>query len=274
MQVTNLSKKIKGKYVLKGVDFALDKKCTALLGPNGAGKTTLIKCMAGILAATEGVITASDDERTLKCGYLPQGFTFLPNLTVWESLNYLSHLNKIPQNDIGSEVSRVVELANLRDFIDVKVKALSGGTLRRLGIAQALLGHPRLLLLDEPTAGLDIEERAKLKVVLAKIKESNTVFISTHLLEDIVGLCDRVLVLREGSLIFNGELEEISSFAQGRISLSENEDQRQFGGINSGSSFISGKMQYRFVMPKKTLNNMIVPTIEDGYLALLHGFVD
>ena len=274
MQITNLSKRFKRKYALRGIDFALDNECTALLGPNGAGKTTLIKCIAGTLTPTEGVITASGDEKSSRVGYLPQGFTFLPNLTVREALSYLSHLSEIPQDNIEPEVLRVIDLANLQDFTDTRVKALSGGTLRRLGIAQALLGCPRLLLLDEPTAGLDIEERAKLKTVLAKIKEDNNILISTHLLEDIIGLCDRVLVLREGSLIYNGRLEALSSFAENRVLLSKDEKPKQAGGVVSGSSFAVGEVQYRFVMPEKSLENVAVPTVQDGYLALLHGLTE
>ena len=220
----NLSKSYGKKQALSEVSLTLDQRCTALLGPNGAGKTTLIKCVADLIRPSSGSVSSSTGSTRPKVGYLPQSFSFMPNLTVVETLNYLGRLSKINRDDLKSEVDAVIEQTNLGDYVDVQVKALSGGTLRRLGIAQALLGSPELLLLDEPTAGLDIEERAKLKKVLASAKQENPLVISTHLVEDIVDLCERVLIIKEGKLIFDGTIEDIIS-----------------------------------------------PTIEEGYLAILHG---
>lgn len=154
----------------------------------------------------------------------------------------------------------------------MRVKALSGGTLRRLGIAQALLGDPSTVFLDESTAGLDVEERGKLKTVLSRTKEKCGLLIATHLIEDIAGLCDRVLVLKEGQLIFDGETEELIKFATNRVCISENELPSALGGIASGSSFADGRGVYRFVMPEASLDYAAEPSIEEGYLALLHGF--
>jgi len=272
MIAANLSKKFGKKQALRSINFEMGQECVGLLGPNGAGKTTLIKCLAGLINPTDGEVVSSVDGAKPKIGYLPQQFSFLPNLTVWESLTFLGILEKIDRNVMDAEITSVVELTNLADYRDVRVKALSGGTLRRLGIAQALLGNPDTVFLDEPTAGLDIEERGKLKSVLSRSKEKCGLLIATHLIEDIAGLCDRVLVLKEGQLIFNGKIEELAIFATNRICISEDESPLRVGGIASGSSFADGRGMYRFVMPQTSAEYSAPPTIEEGYLTLLHGF--
>jgi len=269
MIVTNLSKRFGKKHALNNVNFELDQRCTALLGPNGAGKTTLIKCIAGLIAPSEGFVNSSNNAK-VKVGYLPQHFSFLPNLTVRESLVYLGILSKIDRKSLDDEVTSVVELASLSEYVDTRVKMLSGGTIRRLGIAQSLLGSPELLLLDEPTAGLDIEERGKLKSVLARAKKSSSLLISTHLAEDITGLCDRALVIKRGKLIYDGGVEGIADFANGRVFESKDEKVRLIGGIASGTSLTEAGIVYRYVMPDASSEFSIEPTIEDGYLALLH----
>lgn len=274
MIAVNLSKKYGKKQALRGINFEMGQECVGLLGPNGAGKTTLIKCLAGFINPSSGEVVSSTGGARLKIGYLPQHFSFLPNLTVWESLTFLGILEKINRAAMDDEITSVMDLTNLSDYRDVRVKALSGGTLRRLGIAQALLGNPDTVFLDEPTAGLDIEERGKLKSVLSRTKEKCGLLIATHLIEDIAGLCDRVFVLKEGHLIFSGKIEEMHLFAAKRICISEDESPLGLGGIASGSSFADGKGAYRFVMPNASSDYTAEPTIEEGYLALLHGFRD
>jgi len=226
MNISNLSKNFGRKQALEGVSFQLDHRCTALLGPNGAGKTTLIKCIAGLTPIIGGKVILDDlgnDSAGLRVGYLPQSFSFLPNLTVREALNYLGNLSKIAAEALDSEVESVIEQTNLSEYAEVRIKALSGGTARRLGIAQALLGSPNLILLDEPTAGLDIEERVKLKSVLSLAKESNSILISTHQVEDIVDVCERVLVIDNGRLIYDGLLCDLAqpTIEKGYLALLE-----------------------------------------------------
>ena len=269
MVVNNLSKRFGKKQALNSVSFRLDQRCTALLGPNGAGKTTLIKCLTNLVTPTSGFV-GLDSESELEVGYLPQHFNFLPNLTVREALTYLGTLSNIDDENLKREITSVVNLTNLSDYENTKIKALSGGTMRRLGVAQALLGSPQLLLLDEPTASLDIEERGKLKAVLARAKEVCSILIATHLTEDIVGLCDRALVLYEGRIIFDGEVENMASFAKGRVIESVDETPRFIGGVSSGTLISDGSTKYRFVMPATSSEYCAEPNIEDGYLALLH----
>ena len=272
MRVTDLTKRYGIKRALDRVSFDLDHRCTALLGPNGAGKTTLMKCIAGLISPTSGAVVAQDADAAI--GYLPQHFSFLPNLTVRESLVYLGRLSGIGEEGLEDQVDTVIEKTRLTEYSDVRVKALSGGTTRRLGIAQALLGPPELLLLDEPTVGLDIEERGKLKDILARASRGHTILVSTHLAEDIVGLCERVLVLKSGTLLFDGAVDELTSYAEGRVCVSTDESPAASGGITSGLAIAAGSSAYRYVMPERSAGYTESPTVADGYLALLHGYVE
>jgi len=272
LRVVDLTKQYGKKRALSLVSFDLDHRCTALLGPNGAGKTTLLKCIAGLISPTSGAVIAQDSDSAI--GYLPQQFSFLPNLTVRESLVYLGRLSGISEGCLETDVDTIIEKTRLAEYADIRVKALSGGTTRRLGIAQALLGPPELLLLDEPTAGLDIEERSQLKDILARTSRVHTILVSTHLAEDIVGLCDRVLVLQSGTLRFDGTVDELTSCAQGRVCISHDESPLALGGITSGLSVASGSSAYRYVMPERSADYAVSPTVADGYLALLHGYSD
>lgn len=269
MRVSDVTKRYGIKRALDRVSFEIDGGATALLGPNGAGKTTLMKCIAGLLSPTSGAISR---DSSAAIGYLPQDFSFLPNLTVRESLVYLGRLGRIAEDDLEAQVDAVIDKARLSEYADVRLKALSGGTTRRLGIAQALLGPPELLLLDEPTAGLDIEERGKLKDILARTSRLHTILISTHLVEDIAGLCDRVLVLQKGTLRFDGTVDELVSLAEGRVCVSADGSPSTRGGISSGLAVADGSSAYRYVMPKRSAEYTAAPTVADGYLALLHGY--
>ncbi len=272
MRVTDLTKWYGRKRALNAVSFDLDQRCTALLGPNGAGKTTLMKCIAGLMSPTSGTVDLRGKDPVV--GYLPQQFSFLPNLTVRESLMYLGRLGGIGEDALVAQVDDVIAKTRLTEWADMRFKALSGGTARRMGIAQSLLGPPELVLLDEPTSGLDIEERSKFKDVLARASGSHAIVISTHLAEDIVGLCERALVLQLGSLIFDGAVEQLRAFATGRVCLSADDSPSAGGGIVSGLSVEAGSSVYRYVMPERSAEYTASPTVADGYLALLHGYSD
>lgn len=277
MKVNSLTKKYRRKLALAEVSFELSAGCVALLGPNGAGKTTLISCIAGLEKPSSGSVELGPgDAKTGVIGYLPQQFNFMSHLTTAEALSYLAALGKIKSMDLKTEVARVIELANLSEYAETRVGELSGGTLRRLGIAQALLGSPELLLLDEPTVGIDIEERANLKSVLARIASLSAMIISTHVVDDIKGLCDRILVLNKGRLCFDGTPAALTAFAEGRVYISKDEEPALRGGVASSSLFTSQSddATYRYIMPVRSLEYCGAPTLEEGYLALLHGYID
>ena len=195
VELSDVSVKYKRKTVVKQVSFSIDKGAYGLLGPNGAGKTTLLRAISGVLPYT-GEMKLSGF-----IGYLPQRFGIYNELTVSEAMKYFALLCRVPDKRADSEIKRCLELTNMEQFADKRVGKLSGGMLRRLGIAQSILGNPDVLLLDEPTTGLDPEERMRFKSLIHEIKGSCTVLLSTHLVEDVTDVCDGVMVMHDGIIL-------------------------------------------------------------------------
>lgn len=195
IDIQNLNISLGRKQILNDVVFSFENGAYVLLGPNGAGKTTLFRCIAGIYTKYKGEITLSGD----KIGYLPQKFGVYHNLTVRETLDYLAVLKEIDNRK--DEVDKSIQMLHLEEYADVKAKKLSGGTLRRLGIAQALLGEPDVLLLDEPTAGLDPKERSDFFNNLKELSYQGTLLISTHILDDVKRIAKEAVVMNRGSIL-------------------------------------------------------------------------
>jgi ABC-type multidrug transport system ATPase subunit len=194
---------------LQGITLEVPKGMFGLLGPNGAGKSTFMRILAGLLEPTSGSVTLDGmdvlaDPRKLwgQLGYLPQEFGFYPHLTGQAMLDYLLRLKGVDA-DIGRKalVGRLLEQVNLSFAAKRRLKGYSGGMRQRLGIAQAIAGDPRLIIVDEPTAGLDPEERLRLYRILAELAEDRTVLLSTHIVEDVAVLCPRFAVIRGGKLL-------------------------------------------------------------------------
>lgn len=199
--------------ILNDITLNLKKGIYGILGPNGAGKTTLLRCLAGVYKVENGMIHF-DEERRI--GYLPQDFGMLSNLTVYENLEYFSVLKKLEQNHIDEHIMWCLEQVHLVAEKDKKCRKLSGGMLRRLGIAQAILGNPQVILLDEPAASLDPEERVNLREVLTELGKHSILLVSTHIVEDAQSLCDKIIIMNKGrakllteDLLNNQKLEEI-----------------------------------------------------------------
>lgn len=219
LRVEGLSKNFGKKKVFADLSFELDNGIYGVLGPNGAGKTTFIRCICGIYKIDKSAIGFDGMEVGSKSfisnlGYLPQHFGLFKDMKVKAALEYMAALKKIPKSDVKAEIERVLKRVNLFDRIDSRVGSLSGGMMRRLGIAQALLGDPKLLIFDEPTAGLDPEERIRFKKIIAGLEKDKTVLISTHICSDIESLCNKVLVMNEGKILFNDTLEELEKKGQ------------------------------------------------------------
>ncbi|AXG80228.1 ABC transporter ATP-binding protein [Streptomyces paludis] len=216
--VHSLTVRHRRTVALDGIDLRFGTGVHGLLGPNGAGKTSLIRVLATVAAPATGRVEllggdiAEHRERAAvrrRLGYLPQEFGYYPGFTVREFVSYVAWLKEMRPADVPEAVERAVERVGLADRIDVKVKRLSGGMVRRVGIAQAIVNDPELLLLDEPTAGLDPEQRVEFRALLRDIGAASTVIVSTHLVEDVAAACAEVTLLESGRVAFRGTTTDL-----------------------------------------------------------------
>lgn len=211
------------KHVLKDVNLTIEKGMFGLLGRNGAGKTTLMKILVTLLKKKSGHVTICgvnlDETAQIRSlvGYLPQDFTMYPNMTVMQSLAYLGLLSGLSKETIQQKSEYLLGMVNLLEHKNKKVKALSGGMKRRLGIAQALLHDPKVIIVDEPTAGLDPEERIRFRNLLSEIAEERIVLLSTHIVGDIEATCQRVAILHDGRVVYNGTVSSLLQAAAGKV---------------------------------------------------------
>jgi ABC-2 type transport system ATP-binding protein len=198
---------------VNGLDLALETGVHGLLGPNGAGKTTLMRALATVLKPAGGRLTLLgeqvDNRADLRrvrrgLGYLPQQFGFYPRFTVREFIEYMAWLKEMPKTAVAGAAQRAIERVGLEAKADARMKTLSGGMLRRAGIAQAIVNDPAVLLLDEPTVGLDPEQRLDFRELLRGVGADCCVLVSTHLVEDVVAACTDVVLVNEGRLVYQG----------------------------------------------------------------------
>ncbi len=215
------------KQALKDVNLTIRTGMFGLLGRNGAGKTTLMKVLAALLPKSEGEISVCgrNVERAQSVrkivGYLPQDFSMYPNMTVYEAMDYLGVLSGLNKSRRKERIPELLQRVNLQDDSRKKVKALSGGMKRRLGIAQAILHDPKVLIVDEPTAGLDPEERVRFRNLLCEIAEERIVILSTHIVGDIEAACENIAVLDEVEMIYKGTVSDLISMAEGKVYSAE-----------------------------------------------------
>jgi ABC-2 type transport system ATP-binding protein len=271
--VRHVVKRYRGRTALAGVDLDAAPGVTGLLGPNGAGKTTLLRIVATVLRADGGSLRIlgrdpgdPDDRHAIRCrlGYQPQEPGFFQGFTVSAFVDYVAILKEITDRATRRrEVRRVIELVGLDDVAGRKIRKLSGGMRRRVAIAQALLGDPQVLILDEPTAGLDPEQRLRFREVVSHIAATSTVLLSTHQTDDVTALCDRVLVLHDGQVRFIGTPAQLAARAEGHVWLA---DQPSPAAL---ASWRTTTGEHRVVGPKPPGGRPIAPSIEDGYLMLV-----
>jgi len=255
-----------------GIDLTLPPGVTGLLGPNGAGKTTLLRMLATVLAPDTGTIRVlGEDPEThagrlairRRLGYLPQEPGFHRSFTCFEFVDYVAILKewteRRPRHD---EVRRVLDLVGLADVMHKRVRQLSGGMRRRLGIAQAMLGAPDVLLLDEPTAGLDPEQRLRFRELLGSAAHGATVLLSTHQTDDVAALCQQVIVVLRGRTHFEGTPGELAALAEGRVWVAADRD------LGATLAWVTGEGRWRHVGDPPVSADLVPATVEDGYLQL------
>ena len=268
-----------GKKALQGVNLELDSpSLVGLLGPNGAGKSTLMKLLVAGLLPTGGAIRVDGEpllrrERALKArlGYLPQDFGLYDELTVTQFLDYMGALKGL--RDSRAAIQSAIEEVHLEEKAKAKIRTLSGGQRQRVGIAQALLGEPELLIFDEPTVGLDPEERIHFRNLFSRLAQKRLVLLSTHIIEDVQSVCSRLLVLHRGKLRFDGPPEELIRAAEGHVGTFD-----ETGGEREEGLHITARVNTARGVACRAVAEVLPsyvqpaePTLEDAYLYLISG---
>jgi ABC-type multidrug transport system ATPase subunit len=287
IEVTNLSKTYGGNvHALRGIDLGIKNGMFGLVGPNGAGKTTLMRILAGLIRPTAGTVRIfGHDVTTLPgkfeaksiLGYLPQELGLYPNLTGREFLDYIAILKGVTDKRARrQQVTDLLESVRLADVADRRLKTYSGGMKRRIGVAQALLGSPKLLIVDEPTVGLDPEERVRFRNLLSEMASRCTVILSTHIVEDISHSCNDLAVISEGQVIFRGAPSDLITQARGHVWTITTQGERPNNGLAVVSTLqMHDGVQYRVLgAPGSGYNAVsIEPSLEDGYIWLMRQHV-
>ena len=273
VSVADVRKRFGSTRAVDGLSMEIGPGITGLLGPNGAGKTTLLRILATVLPADGGRVSvfgldpSSSRERTdirRRLGYMPQEPGFHRGFTASEFVDYIAILKEMTNRRARrDEVRRVLAAVGLEKVSGKKIRALSGGMRRRVAVAQALLGEPDLLILDEPTAGLDPEQRLRFREMVSALAEERVVLLSTHQTEDVAALCHRVVVMNHGSVPFEGTARDLADIARGRVWYATGRD--------SGArlSWRTGDGRHRNVGDPPPVADLAEPTIEDGYLLLV-----
>ncbi len=215
LELKNITKKYKDKEAVKNANVTIHAGVTGLLGANGAGKTTVMRMICGVLKPTEGTISfdglnVEDEMYRDVLGYLPQDFGYYPNFKARDFLLYIAALKGLDKESAKVKCEELLKKVNLSDVANKKISTFSGGMKQRLGIAQALINDPKIIILDEPTAGLDPKERVHFRNMIGELGKNNIVILSTHIVSDVEHIADRILMMKDGEFIYDGEIKDIN----------------------------------------------------------------
>lgn len=286
LEVKSVYKKFKSRIVLQEVSFTIHKGVVGLLGPNGAGKTTLLRLLATYYNLEQGSIhlngvewTSNTEEVRQKIGYLPQHIGVFPSLKVSEYLEYIGVLRGMSMSQLSLHIPRSLREVNLENVANERIRTLSGGMKQRLGIAQAILHEPELLLVDEPTVGLDPEERIRFRNLIRKLGKERLVILSTHITEDISMTCDQVLLMDKGKVELYNSSQDVTEIASNQVWSLET-DHVTFSKLrNQAAGIITQFIEkdpetvlLRIISAHQPHSNanLVTPVLEEGYVVWLH----
>lgn len=282
VEITDLKKCYGNNMVLDSISLTIGNGMYGLLGRNGAGKTTFMRILSTLLKPSGGKIAFDgvplEETKQIRSfiGYLPQEFSLYPDMSIWETMCYLAAMSNMPAETRNERIPALLRQVNLWENRKKKVWKLSGGMKRRLGIAQALLNDPKVLIIDEPTAGLDPEERLRFYNLLGEFSSDRAVIVSSHIVADIEAVCENVAVLDSGQLLYDGTVDELAEIAKGKV----------FELTVPKAKLTAIKQEYYVLSAQGHLSDIkirvlsesvptvgdpvsCVPTVEDGYMELL-----
>lgn len=270
-----------GVTAINHADLEISNGMFGLLGENGAGKTTLMRVLTTVLKPTGGRVTLNEmlyreenyEKIQKRIGYLPQEIDLYPNLTVQECLEYMGALAGVPRQECRERMQYYLTKTSLLEHRKKKMKQLSGGMKRRVGLVQALLNEPEFLIVDEPTTGLDPEERIRIRNLLVDFSENRTVLFSTHVVEDLAATCNRLAVMKKGQFLYQGRMTDLLQKAENRVWVCTVEDEARARELErqyhvSSKQFTEGGLQLKILSEKQPTEGSycVKPTLEDAYI--------
>lgn len=270
-----------GVTAIDHADLEIPKGLFGLLGENGAGKTTLMRVLTTVLKPTGGTVTLDGmlysegnyEKIQRKIGYLPQEIELYPNLTVQECLEYMGDLAGVSKKVCKERIRYYLEKTSLIEHRRKKMRQLSGGMKRRVGLIQALLNEPEFLIIDEPTTGLDPEERIRIRNLLVDFSEKRTILFSTHVVEDLVATCNQLAVMKKGAFLYAGSMQELINEAKGHIWICRDTDEKQAREIEkkyhvSSKQYVDGELRIKLINKGKPDIDCtpVSATLEDAYI--------
>ncbi len=284
IEIIHLSKQYSnGVIALDDISFTVGSGVFGLLGHNGAGKSTLMKALVTVLKPSSGTVKVcgfdtklQGDEVRKRIGYLPQELAMYPSLSAFDFVNYMAELKGVHDR---KAVNKALEQVEMLKFSKRKIGQLSGGMKRRVGIAQALVGDPKVLVVDEPTVGLDPEERVRFRGVLSRFaKDGRTVLLSTHIVEDVHQVCEELAVLRKGRLFYAGRASALMECIDGKVKIMRLESEEQLIQLQKQAIVISTTYESNGIVARIMDENMafdraerVQATLEDAYVSCMGG---